>query len=263
MNPFGGADLSYAPAAPERDRPRAGGATRTVAVGGGMLGVGASTLSALLALALAAAGRQVLLVQGDGDAETLPRLLGLRSAHAEPAMMRIHPALTLWSPGRDVAGGVRCALYARFDAVVVDTGWRLDSLLDACAGGVERVLLVSAGGRASLSATFGLMKGVETRFPTTRFETVMNQQEMVLAQRSFEHLQTAAVHFLGRPIGFAGAVPEDACLRAGTGGGMTVEDAAAESEVAAAVEQIALRILVEHEGMRALPSRPLYLPHDA
>jgi MinD-like ATPase involved in chromosome partitioning or flagellar assembly len=262
MNPFGGLGNPYPFAVPERGYPRTSTAVHTIAVGGGMLGVGASTVSALLALALADDGKQVLLVQGDGDAESLARLLGLRSSGAEPGMMRIHPALTLWLPGRDIAGGARTALYARFDAVVVDAGWRLDALLDACAGGVERVLLVSTAGRASLSATFGLMKGVETRFPTTRFEVVMNQQELGLAQRGFEHLQTAAFHFLGRAIGFAGAVPDDACLRAGTAGGMTAEDAAAESAVAAVLQQIALRILAEHECVRALPSRLLYLSHE-
>jgi hypothetical protein len=236
------------------------GGSHTLVVGGGLLGVGTSTVAALLALAVAAAGRRALLVECDGQAATLARWLGLRSAPPparEPVQVRRGLALWRGGPGSEAhlpSGGPE-----RYDLVVVDAGWRMESLVHACAGGAERALLVSTAGRASLSATFGLMKAVTYRFPGTRFDVVMNQQPEPTARQNREYLQTASLTFLGRSFVHAWTVPEDACLRAGIRGGMLLEDAAAESEVAHTVATMAARILTEEGGRRALLPDPLTL----
>jgi MinD-like ATPase involved in chromosome partitioning or flagellar assembly len=143
--------------------------------------------------------------------------------------------------------------------VVVDAGWRADTVLNGCAGDVERVVIVTTPGRSALSASYGLMKVVETRFPGTRFEVLVNQQHGENARHTFEYLHAAALTFLRRAIAMAGAVPDDACLRAGMRGGMTVEDAAAESDVAAAIGQMVVRFLAEMETPHVFPTQPRHL----
>lgn len=228
---------------------------RTIAVGGGNLGVGASTMAALLALATAAMGQDTLLVEGHPDDGALGTLLGIRRDPREVggadggALVRVRERLTLLR-AESGAGGYpavarRAALYERYDVVFVDAGWRLDALLETCAADAERVIVVTTPGRTALSSAYGLLKAVEMRFPGTSFEILANQQDRGAGKQTFEHLNGAALSFLGRGLVLAGVVPDDACLRAGTRGGMTVEDAAADSEVSRAVEQVALRLLSE------------------
>jgi MinD-like ATPase involved in chromosome partitioning or flagellar assembly len=244
--------------------------SRTVAVGGGLLGMGSSTIAALLALAAATRGRETLLVDADPEGPPLARLLGLRdgaerldvefAASGAGQMLRVRDALHLLRPAsRETYARFRRDVFERFDVVVVDTGWRMDSVLETCATGVDRVLVVTTPGRAALSASYGLIKTVEAHVPGTRFEVLVNQQDVYAARHSFGHLQTAALHFLHRTVGLAGVIPEDACLRAGTRGGMRVEDAAAESHVAQVIEQLMTRILAERDHARLLPpvQRPL------
>jgi hypothetical protein len=87
----------------------------------------------------------------------------------------------------------------------------------------------------------------------------MNQQTDVVARRNLEYLQTASLTFLGRSFAHAWTVPDDACLRAGTRGGMLLEDAAAGSEVAEAAATMAVRILAETGSRRSLLADPLTL----
>jgi MinD-like ATPase involved in chromosome partitioning or flagellar assembly len=228
-----------------------GAADHTVVVGGGLQGVGTSTVAALLALAAAGAGRQVLLVEGEGEGGALSRALGVRAVpRGERETVRVRAGLTLHRGGSTADARLALMDTGAYDLVVVDAGWRMETVVGVCAAGAERTLLVSTAGRASLSATFGLMKAIAYRFPVARFDLVMNQQAESVARRNLEHLQTASLTFLGRSFAHAWAMPDDACLRAGMRGGMLLEDAAADSEVAEAARTMALRIAAEVAGRR-------------
>lgn len=242
---------------------RPGGARcRVIALAGGRKGVGTSTVAALLALEAAALGLRTLLVEADAEDGALPRLLGRRgdgSGDGEHGVLTgVRDRLSLLRPagwGSDEVARARDTLYGRHDLVVIDAGWRMDTVLDACAGGAERIVFVTTPEREALSACYGLIKGVEVRLPGMRFEVLVNRQASSSARTAFEQLQAATLTFLRRAVVLAGGVPEDACLRAGTKGGMPVDDAAADSEVALAVAEMAGRILAGPGALR--PAWPL------
>lgn len=227
------------------------GWARPVVVGGGRMGVGCSLLSSLLALGCVLSGAETLLIEVDGSDGVLSKLLGVQ--RDVDGMMEIRRGLNLVR-GASVARIGRELPVGRFDLVILDAGWKMDLVLEACTTDADRVLVVTTPDRSTVSAAYGLMKSVEGRFPGSRFEIVINrhdQQDDRNAEGTFDHLQMAAMTFLRRGIALAGMIPEDACLRAGTRGGMTVEDAAADSEVAWAVGEIVQRLLRGAVDMRA------------
>jgi MinD-like ATPase involved in chromosome partitioning or flagellar assembly len=244
-------------------------AAPAIVVAGSMLGVGASTVAGLVALSAARAGRPTLLVDPD-PASPLEQWLGVSarrgvsitdSAAGDGTMIRVHDALHLLRVRSGDAGARAPARFgSRFELVVMDAGWRADALLQACAGGAERVLVVVTPGHAPVSAGYALVKVVERRFPGTRFEVAINRHGPDCTVALFEHLQAAALTFLHRALALAALIPDDACLRAGTAGGMTLEDAAAGSAVAAAVDSMTFRNLAELDHAREpWPAPPLLL----
>jgi flagellar biosynthesis protein FlhG len=246
-----------------------------IVVGSGKGGVGTSTIAALLALLVSAAGRDVLLVDGDENLGTLHLLFGveprytlgaLRGGEVEPAelLVPLGPSLTLL-PGGGTAGGTGDAslspaerralfrrvasLYSGYDLVVIDGGSRLDCALSVCGAGIDRLLAVTATDRISVAATYALIKALEGRLPGLPADVVVNRTDAQAATRIREDLRAATDHFLGRTLGYAGAIPEDACLRAGIEAGMTIQDAAAGSATAEIVQGISEQLWSElHMG---------------
>jgi hypothetical protein len=243
--------------------------TPAIVVAGSMLGVGASTIAGLLALSAARAGRPTLLVDPDPGSH-FEQWLGTSarrgvsitdSAAGDGTMIRVRDTLHLLRVRSSDAGARAPARFGgRFELVVMDAGWRADAILEACAAGAERVLVVATPGHAPISAGYALVKVVERRFPGTRFEVAINRHGPECTIALFEHLQTAALTFLHRAVALAALIPDDACLRAGTAGGMTLEDAAAGSAVAAAVDSLTYRNLAELDHAREpWPATPLLL----
>lgn len=238
--------------------------SRAIAVGGGLLGTGASTVAALLSVTASMMGHEVLLIDVDAESRLL-QLLGPGGARERVdveavvagagQMVRVRDGLHLLrARAHGMAGMPPRHLLERFELVIVDAGWRMDSVLETCAMEVDRVLVVTTPGRAAISASYGLIKAVETRFPGTRFEVLVNQQDPHTAGHAVDHLQTAALRFLQRAVAVAGVIPDDPCLRAGLRGGMSVQDAAAESEVSRVIEQIVVRLLSDLDGPSFLPA---------
>jgi MinD-like ATPase involved in chromosome partitioning or flagellar assembly len=215
------------------DRPWSG-APRWVAVAGGRQGAGVSTLAALLAVVATARGLRVAVVETAAGGSPLPALLGAEAAGAGPVRSRTGPGYFPSAAAAMPQGG---------DLVLVDAGWRLERVLATCAGPVERIVVVTTGERAAVSASYGLLKAVEGRFPGLRFDVVVNREDPRRAPELFGHLQAAALGYLRRALTLAGTIPDDPCLRAGTRGGMTVKDAAVESELWSAAETILDRVL--------------------
>ena len=67
--------------------------------------------------------------------------------------------------------------------------------------------------------------------------------ERAVAKEACDYLVTACTHFLGRAIDIAGVVPDDACLQAAVGAGMSVYDALDGSPAAEAVRGIVTRFV--------------------
>lgn len=212
-----------------------------IVVAGGVVGAGSSTVAGLMAHCAADMCRTTLLIEADGP---------------QPQASRVVRAAENLYVVRARTHGLRPAgpLANRFSLIIIDAGWRVDSVLEACAAGADRVLVVVTPGHAPISAGYALVKAVERRFPGTRFEVVVNRRRPDGTAALFEYLQTASLTFLHRAIALAALLPDDACLHAGTRGGMPLFDAAAGSAVADAINALTCSKLAEFDRARGAAS---------
>jgi MinD-like ATPase involved in chromosome partitioning or flagellar assembly len=222
-------------------------------VAGGKGGTGVSLVATLLALAVAGEGRRVLLVDAVGRGHALHHRLGVQpAAEAVP----VTETLSLLAPeaadddaSDDVAARERLLAHATGAAdaelVVVDAGATLGAVLAAC-DVATRLLLVATEDRIAMAATHALLKAADARRPALPADVVVNRATERAATSVHDHLATAAERFLDRPVGLAGAIPDDPCLEGGLGAGMTVQDAAAGSPAALAAHAAGLQLLDPH-----------------
>jgi MinD-like ATPase involved in chromosome partitioning or flagellar assembly len=235
-------------------------------IASGKGGTGVSLATALLGLAVAGEGRRVLLVDGTESYGALHLMLGVTPRHplaalrggavdAEALLAPLGETLCLFPGGagddavtplsaaeRQLLFGRVAELYERYDLVVVDAGSRLEAVLTACAGGVSRLLLVTTTDPIAMAATHALLKAVDARQPGLPVDVLVNRAAAPDAERVAAQLGDAAARFVGRELGFAGAIPDDPCLQGGLGAGMTVQDAAAGSPAALAARAAGLQM---------------------
>lgn len=255
--------------------------TTVLVVASGKGGTGTSLVSALLGLTAAGEGRRVLLVDGTESYGALHLMLGvvprhplaaLRGGQASAAelLTPVAEGLSLFPGGgadephaaplgmaeRQLLFRRVAELYDGHDLVVVDAGSRLEAVLTACGGGVSRVLLVATEDQIAMAAAHALLKALDARMPGLPVDVLVNRATEHDAAAVHAHLATAAGRFAGRTVGFAGAVPDDACLQGGLGAGMTVQDAAAGSPAALAARAAGLRLMDEDGAAPAASGAP-------
>lgn len=236
-------------------------------VASGKGGVGTSVIAALHALAASERGERVLLVDASEAGGTLHHLFGARPtnslwmlsdsrSHPDDVLIPIDESLTI------VAGGTsgtaiaptteherRSALmrlahvYYQFDLVVFDGGSRLDTISAISELCEPALLLVTSADRLALAANYALVKSVSARRVDAPISVLANRHGEALAQEACEFLVGAASHFLGRTIDVVGAIPDDPCLQAAVGAGMTIRDSIDGSPAADAVRGVLSRIL--------------------
>jgi flagellar biosynthesis protein FlhG len=234
-----------------------------IVVGAGKGGVGTSTVAALLAAAMSDT-RSVLLVEAGHQLGIVHHMLGvepsftlddLRAGHAEPEQLLVPVAegLTLLSahapPTADALTAAErkllfrraTTLYERFQLVVVDAGSTVDSIVTSCAEGT-RFLAVTAPDRIAVISTYALIKLLHLRCPNVALEVVANRCEEDAAARTVDSLTEACERFLGRPVDFAGVVPDDSNFAHALAAGLSAVEAAAGSPAADALRAIGSRI---------------------
>jgi MinD-like ATPase involved in chromosome partitioning or flagellar assembly len=112
---------------------------------------------------------------------------------------------------------------------------------------------VTTGERIAITATYALIKVLETRIPALPLEVLLNTATAPSAVAVFRELESASQLFLQRAIEYAGAIPDDAGLRAGLLAGMPVQQAAIDSPVVTAVHQLGARLRRElHQSSHAV-----------
>jgi len=219
---------------PERERTF----TNVVVTAGGKGGVGTSTVTALMGLGLARAGRRVLVV--DGSDGSLHLLLGLdagaglldwgRGSPATHALEWVDSGLAVLASGPDVSSSLstpgpierRSALarvasvHTTFDLVLIDGGSNVDSVVQACSMGVDRLLTVTNAGRLSMAGTFGLLRAVSARFPNLPLQLVVNREPSQSLSLVNGRLRDALQHFHRGPVATAGLIPFDPDLEEAT-----------------------------------------------
>jgi flagellar biosynthesis protein FlhG len=213
-------------------------ATPAVVVGSGKGGVGKSVVSLLLAAALAARGRRVLLLDGAQNMANLHVLLGVRSGAriedllggaVSPPHMVQQVAPNLWLlPGESGNEALYAMepvdrarvqhrlseLYDAFDTVVVDTAAGIESVVRVASMGATRLLVVTAPEPTALTDAYALMKIVNRQIPGLPMDIVVNRcLDADEGRDAFVRLATACERFLRRGVRYAGALPEDQALR--------------------------------------------------
>lgn len=250
-------------------RPRPG----VVVVGSGKGGVGTSLVAALLALSAARRGESVLLVDGDETVGSLhlmfglqdpgPGLGALRGGHTTPEQLVrvVAPGLALLPGGGGATDSTLAlataerraffrrvtSLYERYGLVVVDGGSRLESVMAACAAGVERLVAVTAPGRISLASSYALFKVASSRFESLPVELLINGVSEGDGRSLHAVVRQATQSFLGTDVRFGGTIPRDAELQEGLETGLALQDLVMHSPAAAAAEAIVDRVLLEGE----------------
>jgi MinD-like ATPase involved in chromosome partitioning or flagellar assembly len=241
--------------------------TTTLLVTSGKGGVGTSMIAALAALTAAARGKRVLLVDACESGGSLHHLFGVRPTHSLWMLShpRVQPSdalvsvdeMLMFLPGGTSGAAVaptsdddrraslsRLAMvYGDFDLVLFDGGSRLDTITAISDLTDPSLLLVTSADRLSLAANYALVKSVRARRSNAVISVVANRHGEALSAEACEYLVDACAHFLGRSIEIAGAVPDDPCLQASVGAGMSVRDAANGSPAADAIRAMLTVVL--------------------
>jgi len=251
---------------------------RTVLVASGKGGVGTSMIATLMALSAAHSGQRVLLVDATESGGSLHHLFGARpsrslwmlarsDAELRDTLIAIDESLTLIAGGT-AAGATpprsdderRSALanasqvFGAFDLTVVDGGSRLDTVTAIVDTLDPHILLATSADRLALAANYALVKSLRARRDDLEISVVTNRNGAAVAEEACEFLIGACSHFLGRAIEIAGVVPDDPCLQAAIGAGMSVRDALDGSPAADAARDL-LKTIV--------PSWPNAVPSSA
>lgn len=212
--------------------------TPTIVVGSGKGGVGKSVVSVLLASALAAQGRRVLLLDGDQNLANLHVLLGVRPGARVESLLRgevaapdlVQPiAPNLWLlPGEsgteslyglDTHDRARIQhrlseVYEQFDVVIVDAGAGLESVVRVATMHATRLLVVTAPEPTALTDAYALMKIVSLQLPELPIDILVNRcLDPDEGRDAYVRLATACERFLRRGVRFIGALPEDQSIR--------------------------------------------------
>lgn len=239
-------------------------------------GLGTSTAAALLASALSAQGRKVLLVDGSDHFGTLEVLLGatraasledLKGGGAEPQdlLVPVADGLTL-VPGslpngaaslspteRRLLFGRVTSLFGEYELVLFDAGASAASVLDACANGATRVLAVTAGDRITVTATFALIKLLHQRCPHVRVDLLGNRIADDVASRIHDALNAATLQFLGKTVQLVGVVPHDPDFESALAAGLGAHEAAAGSHAAPVMAAIGTVLFEPPATPRGVP----------
>jgi flagellar biosynthesis protein FlhG len=245
---------------------KSGAPVKVIAVTGGKGGVGKTTVAANLGVALAARGREVLLLDADLGLANVDVMLGLSPrfnlSHVLSGECRLEDAIVTGARGLNViaaasgvkrmanlsnaehAGIVRAfdELYHRIDVLVIDTAAGLgDSVLTFCQAAQE-VVVVVCDEPASLTDAYGLIKVLSREHRVGRFRVLANQVRNPLHGREL-HMKLARVcdRFLNVTLDFLGSVPHDRYARAAVQRQVPVVDAFPSSPAALAIKNLAER----------------------
>lgn len=211
---------------------------RVIAVTGGKGGVGKTNVSVNLATAMAAEGKQVLLLDADLGLANVDVLLGLNPkynlAHViagqraleeilvdGPAGVKIVPAasgikdMAHLSPAEH-AGLIRAfsELSQEVDVLVIDTAAGISDSVTSFTRAAQEVIVVVCDEPASITDAYALIKVLNRDFGVIRFHVLANMAHSVQEGRDvFVKLVKAADRFLDVTLDYIGAVPYDEYLR--------------------------------------------------
>ncbi|HEY1283882.1 MAG TPA: MinD/ParA family protein [Steroidobacteraceae bacterium] len=224
-----------------KDEPKLSGLSqpvRVIAVTGGKGGVGKTSVAVNLATGLAAAGRRVVLLDGDLGLANVDVLLGLSPrytlAHvlsgertldeilvSAPQGFKIVPAASGAADLASMAGAGHLGLVQAFSSLAT----RLDVLIVDTAAGIapgvlqfsqaaQHVLVVVTDEPASLTDAYALIKVLSRDHGVSRFRVVSNMSRAAgEGETLFKKLEKVTGRFLDVLLEYAGEIPDDEHMR--------------------------------------------------
>lgn len=211
---------------------------RVIAVTSGKGGVGKTSISVNLAIALAALGREVMLLDADLGLANVDVLLGLSPrynlAHmlagqcsleeivlSGPGGIRIVPAASgikqMACLGvQELAGLIHAfsSLSDSLDVLIVDTAAGLSESVVSFTRAAQEIIVVVCDEPASITDAYALVKVLSRDYGLTRFRILANMaRDEAHGQDLYRRLQRVADRFLDVTLSYLGTVPNDEYLK--------------------------------------------------
>ncbi|GAB2782798.1 P-loop NTPase [Dyella kyungheensis] len=211
---------------------------RAIAVAGGKGGVGKTTVSVNLGMALAIEGHQVILLDADMSLANIDVLLGLTPTRhighlldgvcsiedllmTAPHGLKVVPAGSGTRRLSQLGAGEHAAVIRAFDDLVappdylvVDTAAGLSDNVAMFAAAADDVVVVVCDEPASLTDAYALLKVLSRDFGVRRFRMVANMVRNVgEARQLHQKLARVCDRFLDVALEFMGHVPHDERLK--------------------------------------------------
>jgi flagellar biosynthesis protein FlhG len=211
---------------------------RVIAVTGGKGGVGKTSVSVNLATGLAAAGRRVVLLDGDLGLANVDVLLGLSPRYTLAHVLsgertldeilveakqgfKIVPAASgaadlaaLGSAGHLGLVQAFSGLATRVDTLIIDTAAGIAPGVLQFSQAAQHVLVVVTDEPTSLTDAYALIKVLSRDHGVSRFRVVGNMaREAGEGETLFKKLEKVTARFLDVLLEYAGCVPDDEHVR--------------------------------------------------
>ena len=240
--------------------------THVIGVASGKGGVGKTTISVNLALALIAQGKKVALLDADLGLANVDVMLGLRVeknlSHVlsgectldevlvtGPHGIKIAPAtsgtqsMTELSPTQH-AGLIRAfsELRSQVDVLIVDTAAGISDMVLSFARASQDILVVVCDEPTSLTDAYALIKILNRDYGVFRFKIVANMvRDVREGQELFSKLSKVTGRFLDVALELVATVPFDENIRRAVRKQSAIVDAFPASPAAVAISQLATK----------------------
>jgi flagellar biosynthesis protein FlhG len=211
---------------------------QVIAVSGGKGGVGKTNVAINLSVALAEAGKRVVILDADFGLANIDVLLGLHSTKTiedvlagdcslqevmltGPAGIKIIPAssgtrrLTMLS-SLEHAGLIRAFsdIAEQLDVLIVDTAAGISDSVVNFVSAAHEVLLVVCNEPSSITDAYAMIKLLNRDFDRSRFRIVANMvADDTEGRQLFDALNNVCRQFIDVALVYAGAIPFDQQLR--------------------------------------------------
>lgn len=211
---------------------------RVIAVTSGKGGVGKTSVSVNLSVALAQSGRNVMLLDGDLGLANVDVMLGLQPtynlAHVLDGQCSLEETLMIGPAGVMIvpassgkrhmaeltplqnAGLVQAfsELSRPIDVLIVDTAAGIADSVITFSQASQEVIVVVTGDPTSLTDAYALIKVLNRDHGVERIQVLANMvRDMAEAQTVYESLRRVSERFLDVTLSFIGGIPHDEWLK--------------------------------------------------